>query len=416
MPETEFSPSSFAGDMQLRTRKARNFDKVEHDLPDPRNPALQRVQTAALAAPINISAWLSRLANLNPFGKAVDSGDIVWLFDNTAYRNPDTNVWEAEFVAAVFENEPKCRVADIVSSIAKTLGLAEDAAERDVIEERIIPFLWDIQAARVFWLEHRKKELRLGPTSVNGITTSVMPLERYHKGSVVDATALVPREVRGILDMQTYYAGPEGWGVISDIDDTIKVTMTSDPLGILKSTFVDEPTPVPGMPELYSDLQSLLPRDTPWFYLSASPYNLYPLLRDFRDRYFPQGTLVLRDSSWRTVAGLLSALTMGTEEYKADRMKKVHSWLPKKKMIVIGDSTQSDPEAYGEVYRAFPHWIKMILIRKATDVASFGIEEKNQTERFEKAFKGVPREAWHVFEDPSECRRIVRDVVRKRSW
>lgn len=103
------------------------------------------------------------------------------------------------------------------------------------------------------------------------------------------------------------------------------------------------------MPELLSDLQTLLPRDTPWFYLSASPYNLYPLLREFRDRYYPQGQLILRDSSWRTVAGLLSALTMGTEEYKTDRMKKIHSWLPKKKLILIGDSTQSDPEAYGEM-------------------------------------------------------------------
>ncbi|KAM5345615.1 hypothetical protein ACJ41O_011476 [Fusarium nematophilum] len=415
MTDKEFSPSSVAGNMQLRTRKTRNFDKVEHDLPDPKSPAFQRATTAALAAPINISAWLSRLANLSPFGKAVDRGDIVWLFDNTAFRNPETGNWEAEFVAAVFENEPKCRVADVVSSVAATLGLADDAAERDIIEERIIPFLWDIQAARVFYLEHRKRELRLGPTSINGITTSVLPVERYHKGSFVDASALVPRDVKGLLDMQTYYAGPEGWGVISDIDDTIKVTLTSDPLGILKSTFVDTPTPIAGMPELYADLQSILPRDSPWFYVSASPYNLYPLLRDFRDRYFPPGTMILRDSSWRTVSGLLSALTMGTEEYKADRMKKIHSWLPKRKMILIGDSTQSDPEAYGEVYRAVPGWIKMILIRKATDIASFGIEEKNQPERFEKAFKDVPRDAWHVFEEPRECRKIVRDVVR-RKW
>jgi len=57
----------------------------------------------------------------------------------------------------------------------------------------------------------------------------------------------------------------------------------------------------------------------------------------------------------------------------------------------------------------------MILIRKATDVAAFGIDEKNQLERFEKAFKHVPVEASHVFEDPSECRNIVRDVIRKRS-
>lgn len=126
--------------------------------------------------------------------------------------------------------------------------------------------------------------------------------------------------------------------------------MTSDPLGILRTTFVEEPTPIAGMPELYADLKNMLPRDTPWFYLSASPYNLYPLLREFRNKHFPQGTLILRDSSWRTVSGLLSALTMGTEEYKADRIKKIQSWLPKKKMILVGDSTQSDPEAYGEVY------------------------------------------------------------------
>lgn len=445
----DFSPSAFAADMQLRTRKARNFDKVEHDLPDPRSAAFQKTQAAALSSSINVSGWLSRLAGLNPFGKAVDAGDIVWLMDNTAYRNPETDQWEAEFVAAVFENEPRCRVADIVSGIASTLGLAEDAAERDVIEERIIPFLWDIQAARVFWIEHKKKEIKLGPTSINGITTSIESVDRQHKGSTIDATALVPHATKGIHEMQTYYAGPEGWAVISglfglthaqiifatnsllDVDDTIKVTLTSDPLGILKSTFIDEPTPVPGMPELLSDLQTLLPRDTPWFYLSASPYNLYPLLREFRDRYYPQGQLILRDSSWRTVAGLLSALTMGTEEYKTDRMKKIHSWLPKKKLILIGDSTQSDPEAYGEMsvtellniyflltfafsYRTFPGWVKMILIRKATDVAAVGIEEKNQLERFEKAFKHVPVEAWHVFEDPSECRGIVKDVIRGR--
>lgn len=125
--------------------------------------------------------------------------------------------------------------------------------------------------------------------------------------------------------------------------------MTSDPVGIIQETFVNEPRPVPGMPELYAQVKSFLPDDTPWFYLSASPYNLYPFLREFREKHFPPGTLILRDFSWKTVAGLLSALTMGTEEYKADRMKNINSWLPKRKMIVIGDSTQSDPEAYGEM-------------------------------------------------------------------
>ena len=33
----------------------------------------------------------------------------------------------------------------------------------------------------------------------------------------------------------------------------------------------------------------------------------------------------------------------------------------------------------------------MVLIRKVTDIASVGIKEKNEPERFEKAFAGVPR-------------------------
>ncbi|KAH7134795.1 hypothetical protein B0J13DRAFT_90870 [Dactylonectria estremocensis] len=413
MAVLQSSPSADAHAMQLRTRKQNKFDEVEAELPDPKAPSLQRPLYTFPLSSLPFGSWFSRLGSFPRFGKPVDGDDVVWLFDNTAYRSPDNGEWEAEFIAAVFEPDLKCHLADIVSSIAKMLGLADDADERDTIEERLIPFLWDIQTVRVFKVDHRGKELKLGPTSINGITSQVLPIKRYHKGSFVKGKAQVPSGVKGILEMQTYYAGPEGWSIISDIDDTIKITLTSDPLGILRETFVEEPRPVPGMPELYADIKSLLPRDTPWFYLSASPYNLYPLLHEFRNRYFPPGTMILRDSSWRSVAGLLSALTVATEEYKADRMKKIYEWLPQRKMILIGDSTQSDPEAYGEIYRAKPGWVKMILIRKATDISSFGIDEKNQLERFEKAFKDIPPEDWHVFEDPKECSMIVRKLVRR---
>lgn len=60
-----------------------------------------------------------------------------------------------------------------------------------------------------------------------------------------------------------------------------------------------------------------------------------------------------------------------------------------------------------------PGWIRLILIRKATDVASVGIDEKNEPERFEKAFKDIPRGAWHVFEDPTECVEIVKKTIQE---
>jgi len=103
------------------------------------------------------------------------------------------------------------------------------------------------------------------------------------------------------------------------------------------------------MPELYTFIRQIISDKAPWFYLSASPYNLYPFLSDFRQKYYPQGTMILRDASWMNLAGLLSNLTLGTREYKVERMTKVHSWLPQRKMILIGDSTQSDPESYGEM-------------------------------------------------------------------
>ena len=53
--------------------------------------------------------------------------------------------------------------------------------------------------------------------------------------------------------------------------------------------------------------------------------------------------------------------------------------------------------------RTFPGWIRLILIRKVVDIAGIGVSEKNENERFEEAFKGVPRDTWHVFEHPEEC-------------
>ena len=59
--------------------------------------------------------------------------------------------------------------------------------------------------------------------------------------------------------------------------------------------------------------------------------------------------MILRDGSWMNLSGLLSNMTLGTQDYKVSRMDKINTWLPKRKMICIGDSTQSDPESYGEM-------------------------------------------------------------------
>ena len=97
--------------------------------------------------------------------------------------------------------------------------------------------------------------------------------------------------------------------------------------------------------------------------LSASPYNLYPFIHKFIHDHYPAGTIILRDSSWKVLGGVLKSLTQGTQAYKTDRMMKIHDWLPKRKFICVGDSTQSDPEAYAEMYKKFPDWVVSYLLR-----------------------------------------------------
>nr|POE93292.1 phosphatidate phosphatase app1 [Quercus suber] len=165
------------------------------------------------------------------------------------------------------------------------------------------------------------------------------------------------------------------------------------------------------MPELYAHMDTTLQKPA-FFYLSASPYNLYPFLRHFRDAHFPQGTMILRDASWQNIGGLIASLNIGTQEYKVDRITKIHAWLPHRKFICIGDSTQTDPEAYGEAMRRYPGWIKAVFIRKVSGIAHMDEAKKNAPERFEKAFEGLERKRWHVFTEPSGLAERVDELSR----
>jgi phosphatidate phosphatase APP1 len=167
----------------------------------------------------------------------------------------------------------------------------------------------------------------------------------------------------------------------------------------LKTTFAEPAQFTSHMPDFYKVLDQQLLKPC-WFYLSASPYNLYPFLHKFLDDYYPKGTMILRDASWQTLGGLLGSLTQGVKAYKSSRIDKIHEWLPDRKFICIGDSTQMDPETYAAMYKKYPGWISAIYIRKVLDAPY--MEKKNKPERFENAFEGIPANVWKLFVLPDE--------------
>jgi phosphatidate phosphatase APP1 len=126
----------------------------------------------------------------------------------------------------------------------------------------------------------------------------------------------------------------------------------NDRIKLLQHTFLDKHgEPVPGMPELYKTLSDKLGNPT-FVYLSASPWQLYPFLHEMVAANYPGGQIILRDMSYVELSSFIATLTIGTQEFKEDEMDKLHRWLPNKQFLAIGDSTQTDPEAYGTMYGA----------------------------------------------------------------
>lgn len=359
----------------------------------------------------------SYLGGHNPMAKDVDpKTECVWLLDNHAYRPVHIyphapQPFQAEFVVAYFKKNTGKDVSKAAANIADTIGLGkEDGLNRadaeKTIAQRLQPFVDTIAPARSVNVKFPNGTVhKLGPGGRSAVSEQLIVAVQEHKDGESATIPAVPAEVTPCGPMLTHFAEPEGWLVVSDIDDSIKITMTTSPIGILRSTFVSKPTPISGMPELYASIaQTLSPT---WFYLSASPYNLYPFLRKFLHQYYTPGTIILRDASWMNLGGFLASLTQGTQIYKRSRIEKIHGWLPKRKVLCVGDSTQSDPEAYGDICRIWPGWVKAVFIRKVTDVAEMKSTEKNTDKRFEKAFKGVDRSVWRTFEDPKELYEAV---------
>jgi hypothetical protein len=179
-----------------------------------------------------------------------------------------------------------------------------------------------------------------------------------------------------------------GLSVISDIDDTVKITDVRDQREVLLNTFVRPFKAVPGMAERYQNLARN--PQTRFHYLSSSPIQLLPPLTGFlTDAGFPLGSIHLRESTtWRT----LIPESGESRAYKLAAIERLMEDFPLRRFLLIGDSGELDPEIYGEVARTRPERVEGVVIRDVTS-------EGRDSARYVKAFEGVASDRWHIFRD-----------------
>lgn len=168
-------------------------------------------------------------------------------------------------------------------------------------------------------------------------------------------------------------------GIVSDVDDTIMVTMLPRPFVAAWNTFVRHRSArraVPGMARLFRALRAAHP-DAPVFYLSTGAWDVVPTLRAFmRDHGFPDGPLLMTDWAPTNTGWFRSGI-----EHKRTRLRDLMITFPNVRWVLIGDDGQHDPLIYDDVARVHPRKVAAIAIRTLTpaeQVLSHGTPETLQ--------------------------------------
>jgi hypothetical protein len=171
---------------------------------------------------------------------------------------------------------------------------------------------------------------------------------------------------------------PTGISVISDVDDTVKVTEI--PKGekvVLKNTFFEEFLATPCMANMYSAMD----RDTAFHYVSGGPWQMYQPLREFlfsSKAGFPEGSFHMKSvrtnpfesESYRDIWQLIaSGSQQVTFEQKIEQISTLLQRFPSRQFILVGDSGEKDPEVFAEIRDRFAGQVAEIRIRDVVNAA-----------------------------------------------
>lgn len=334
-------------------------------------------------------AWL--LAAIGAFAQTtrLKSDQEIIFYPAIAQRVPGTNLWRAEIRCCVFEPEKRRLLLGALHESLGLKGVKMSSEEKQVLDERSRLFLVDHERGKKIFIRLGTNEFFAGKSGANGMFSAQIEFR-----DVATFKAILPpgdaRQFAGeILPLEE-----EGVSVISDIDDTIKLTEVRDRHAMLRNTFLREFRPAPGMAEFY---QTLARSDHATFhYVSASPWQLYePLSAFVRSNGFPAGTFEFKEFRWKDRS--FFSLLASPEKFKPAVIEPLLKQFPKRQFILVGDSGERDPEIYGALARKFPARVTHIYIRDVTG-------ENGESERFTKAFRDLPRAKWQVFREPSEIK------------
>ena len=349
---------------------------------------------------ILMSLFIMQLAH----GFPLKADEEVMFFPTSAQQKAN-GLCEIPIHAWIYEPEKGSLFRDfgikVIGEIMKNAGISEEQTESKLFHDRVAWFLVDNKRNKKLEVLIGNHPYFLSKTKANGhshtsITTSCSTEKDYWFSLTLKTTSEDKRQFRGEVQLI-----PEsGLSVISDIDDTIKISNVLDKKKLIRNTFAEPFIASPGMPTLYKNLKD---KGAYFHYVSASPWQLYPSLKGFMETHYPKGSISLRQ--FRVKDSSLIDFFKPSKDYKLKEIRAIIQRYPMHQFILIGDNGEHDPEVYRTIADEFPNNIQSVYIR---DVIDSSQHKKHRTETETKKVIRDKRiintnwKEWKVFQHPNE--------------
>lgn len=323
----------------------------------------------------------------------VASDETVVVFPTLAAS--DGRAWLVPVNVWVGELEPRSFWRRHFVKGVRTLVRPRDAAEERALDTRVRWLLADDESRKDVTVRVGGVTTTLPATSADGHARALVrvPIEAA-TSTTLTIEALVPdgRVFTGTAAL----AEPEGVLVITDVDDTLRVSDVRDVPRLVRRTLVEPWEPVPGVASL---LAAFAARGASFAYVSAMPTQLAEELTAFLTAAgAPPGALALRQMTDRDRRTL--RFPVPPRRHKVPAIEDLARRFPHRRLVLLGDSGEYDPEIYGAIARLLPAGrVAAILIRELPDAP---LDAARRARAFD------PQMPVHVFADPAQLPAAIR--------
>ena len=293
----------------------------------------------------------------------------------------------------IFEPEyESLRRKALLGSFCKALKLLDEECEVEIFRQRARYFLVDNERNKRISFEMEEHRGVSEPSGKEGHFRAQLEVVDAEFLKRVESISYNPKikiksDQREFLGELIHVSG-KSTAVVSDIDDTMKLSMVTDKNELLRNTFLREYKEAPGMVSLYKRLQE---KQCSFHYISASPWQLYPSLNEFFiSAGYPKGTFYLKEFRWKD--SRFFDLFQAPHLYKIPAISSLIKTLPNHSFALIGDSGEKDPEIYGQIARDFSKKDIRILIRELQS-------QPLDSDRIADAFRGISRDKWRIINE-----------------